>query len=356
MELCARYIQYFEHTQNMIPKALDVFVRFAHDSREKVRAKSWYLFLRFVRGLRGHLGEVSQSIIQAISDLLTIRAALPTDREDNDDDDDGDDDDSEADPGRDPHFDNQTNLFEAIGCISSNATLPLETRVLYIQSIMNPIFADMEQTLPAAKSGDERSLMQLHHDIKALGTLVRGYSDWMPGVKNAVPPPSVISNEFMRAAEAILLVLDALSSSQLIREASRFAFARLIGGCGVGIFTQLPRWVDGLLTNTSSKTEMGFFLAQLKQVMFAFKAEMFSVLDIILTPLLQRVFARLGETPQGTDDEIQLNELRKEYLSFVGVILSKDLAGVLVSTSQYSTLHTYLLPALTCPHSKSANL
>jgi exportin-T len=200
---------------------------------------------------------------------------------------------------------------------------------------MNPIFSDMEQTLPVAKSGDERALLQLHHDIKALGTLVRGYSDWMPGVKNAVQPPSEVSNEFMRAAEAILVVLDALSSSQLIREASRFAFARLIGGCGVNIFSQLPRWVEGLLTNTSAKTEMGFFLAQLKQVMFAFKAELFNVVDVILTPLLQRVFARLGETPQGTDDEIQLTDLRKEYLSFVGVILSNDLAGVLVSTSKF---------------------
>jgi exportin-T len=331
MELCARYIQFFEHTQNLIPKALDVFVRFAHDGREKVRGKSWYLFLRFVRGLRGHLGEVSQTIIQAISDLLTIKATLATDREDDDDD---DDDESDVDPGRDPLFDNQINLFEAIGCISSNASLPLETRILYVQTIMNPIFADMEQILPAAKSGDERSQLQLHHDIKALGTLVRGYTDWMPGVKTSAPPPSEVSGEFMRAAEAILQALEALSLSALIREASRFAFARLIGGCGVSIFAQLPRWVDGLLTNTSSKQEMVFFLAQLKQVMFAFKAEMFNVLDVILSPLLQRVFARLAGTPQGTDDEIQLNDLRKEYLSVIGVILNNDLAGVLVSTGK----------------------
>jgi exportin-T len=334
MELCARYIQYFEHTQIKIPKALDVFVRFAHDSREKVRAKSWYLFLRFVRGLRGHLGEVSQSIIQAISDLLAIRAVLPADRT-SDDDGSDDDDESDVDPGRDPHFDNQINLFEAIGCMSSNASLPVATRVLYIQSIMTPMFADMEQTLPSAKANpsDERVLLQLHHDIKALGTLVRGYSDWMPGVKTSSPPPPEISAEFMRAAEAILVVLESLSSSHLIREASRFAFARLIGGCGVSIFSQLPRWVEGLLTGTSSKLEMVFFLAQLRQVMFAFKSEMFSVLDVMLTPLLQRIFARLGETPQGTDDEIQLGDLRREYLSFLGVVLSSDLAGVLVSTS-----------------------
>ncbi|KIW00163.1 uncharacterized protein PV09_08338 [Verruconis gallopava] len=329
MELCARYIQFFENSQSFIPKALDVFVRYAHHPREKVRAKSWYLFLRFVRGLRGHLGEVSQTIIQAIGDLLTIKATLPVDRDDDSED---EDDDSEVDPGRDPHFDNQCNLFEAIGCISSNSSLPMETRLLYVQSVMNPIFADMEQTLPAVKSGDERAQMQLHHDIKALGTLVRGYTDWMPGVKTSTPPPPEVSAEFLRAAEAILIALESLSSSQLIREASRFAFARLIGGCGVSLFPQLPRWVDGLLTNSSSKIETVFFLAQLKQVMFVFKAEMFGVLDVILSPLLQRIFTRLGESPEGTDDEIQLNDLRKEYINVIGVILNNDLAGVLVST------------------------
>lgn len=332
MELCARYIQFFEHSTQLIPKALEAFVRFAHSDREKVRSKSWYLFLRFVRGLRGHLGEVSQTIIQAMSDLIVIKAVLPIDRED----DDGDDDESvDTDPARDPLFDNQINLFEAIGSISSNSTLPLETRIIYLQSIMNPIFADMEETLDSAKGGDERAILQLHHDIKALGTLARGYTDWMPGVKTSAPPPSVVSGEFMRAAEAILVVLEALPSAYLIREASRHSFARLIGGCGTGIFTQLPRWIDGLLTNSSSKEEMCFFMGLLRQIIFAFKSELFGVLDVVLSPLLQRIFTRLSETPTGTDDEIQLNDLRKEYLNFIMVILCQDVSGVLVSASKW---------------------
>jgi exportin-T len=331
MELCVRYGQFFEQNQKYIPKALEVFVGFAHSDREKVRLKAWYLFLRFVRLVRGLLGEVSQTIIQAISDLLPIKASLPSDRDDDDDDDES----NAGDTTRDPTFESQMSLFEAVGCISSTSSIPLQNKILYAQSIMNPIFADMEQHIGTAKAGDERALLQLHHDIKALGTLARGYTDWMPGVKTAAPPPSEVSEEFVRAAEAIIVALESLSSSAIIREASRYSFARLVGGCGTGIFPQLPRWIDSMLTQNSSKEEMSFFLRLLQQVIFAFKAEIFSVLDVVLTPLLQRVFERLSETPTGTDDEIQLGDLRREYLNFILVILNHELAGVFVSPSKY---------------------
>jgi len=65
-------------------------------------------------------------------------------------------------------------------------------------------------------------------------------------------------------------------------------------------------------------------------------------LDVVLTPLLRRVFEKLTETPTGTDDEIQLNELKREYLNFVLVILNHDLGGVFVSTSMCSPLYPWL--------------
>lgn len=75
------------------------------------------------------------------------------------------------------------------------------------------------------------------------------------------------------------------------------------------------------------------FLRLLNQVVFSFKKEIYDVLDSLLTPLLQRVFAGLAEPISGTDDEVQLAELRREYLSFIQVILNNDLAAVLVSGS-----------------------
>lgn len=75
------------------------------------------------------------------------------------------------------------------------------------------------------------------------------------------------------------------------------------------------------------------FLRLLDQVVFGFKKEIYNVLDSLLTPLLQRVFAGLAEPITGTDDEVQLAELRREYLTFVQIILNNDLGAVLVSAS-----------------------
>lgn len=78
---------------------------------------------------------------------------------------------------------------------------------------------------------------------------------------------------------------------------------------------------------------MAMFLRLLDQVVFGFKSEIYTVLDSLLTPLLQRVFAGLAEPITGTDDEIQLAELRREYLTFVQIILNNELGNVLVSSS-----------------------
>jgi exportin-T len=55
------------------------------------------------------------------------------------------------------------------------------------------------------------------------------------------------------------------------------------------------------------------------------------MLNELLTPLLQRIFSSLSEPVAGTDDELNLNELKKEFLNFVLVVLNNDLGQVLVS-------------------------
>ena len=329
MELCVRYVQIFEENASFIPQALEDIVRLAHSDHEKVRYRAWYLFSRFVRGVKRRIGEVSQTIIQAISDLLVIKAVLPDVNDEAEDDDESSV--SSSGMAADTIFNSQLNLFEAVGCISSAHSVPLENKVLYIQSVINPIFADMEQSIGPAKANDERSILQIHHDMMALGTIARGFTDWMPSSKQGESPPASIQAEFVRAAEAILVSLESLNTSMIIRTAARFSFSRLIGGMGAQALRQLPRWIDGLLTQRCSKEEMSFFLRLLEQVIFAFRSEILPILDVVITPLLQRVFERLAETPTGTDDELHLEELRREFLNFVLAIFNNGLGAVLVS-------------------------
>ncbi len=85
----------------------------------------------------------------------------------------------------------------------------------------------------------------------ALGTLAHGFSDWTPGAHGSnqrPPPPKVVSDEFARAAEAILIALNGLNTSSDIRAACRSAFSRLLGVLGSAVLPQLPQWIEGLLS------------------------------------------------------------------------------------------------------------
>lgn len=328
MEICVRYCAFFENQPSFIGQVLENFVRLVHHDHVRIRTRSWYLFHRFVKHLRAQVGNVAETVIQSIGDLLPIKAEVPGD--------DADDDMSsdQTDNSADAVFASQLYLFEAIGCISSTASTPVEKQALYARSVMDPLFTDMEQHLPRAKAGDAQAILQIHHIIMALGTLAHGFSDWTPGANNSSqrpPPAKALSDEFARAAEAILIALSELNTSSEIRTACRSAFSRLLGVLGSAVLPQLPQWIDGLLSRSSSKDEMAMFLRLLDQVVYGFKGEIYEVLNQLLTPLLQRVFGGLVEPISGTDDEIQLAELRREYLTFVGVILNNDLAGVLVS-------------------------
>ncbi|KAG9233993.1 Exportin-T [Amylocarpus encephaloides] len=330
METCVRYCSFFENQTGYIPQVLEKFVRLVHHHHIRVRTRSWYLFHRFVKHLRAHVGNVAETVIQSISDLLPIKAELPSDSA-------ADDDMSsdQSDHSADAAFTGQLYLYEAIGCISSTTTTPVEKQILYARTIMDPLFSDMERSLPTAKLGDAQAILQVHHIIMALGSLSHGFSDWMPGHKSTAnqAPLKEVSEEFSRAAEAILIALHALRSSADIRTASRASFSRLMGTLGIAMLPLLPRWIDGLLSHNSSKDEMAMFLKLIDQVVFSFKKDIYSVLDSLLTPLLQRVFAGLAEPITGTDDEIQLAELRREYLTFVQIILNEGLGSVLVSDS-----------------------
>ncbi|MCJ1394942.1 pre-tRNA nuclear export protein [Xylographa bjoerkii] len=339
MEICVRYSTFFEANPHLIPRVLENFVRFVHHNHVKVKTRSWYLFHRFIKSLRQQLGNVAQTVTQAVSDLLPIKAELPDESSDNDD-----MSSDENDRSADATFTSQLYLYEAIGCMCGSPAVPVANQVIFMQSVINPLFTDLETHLGPARAGDERSALQVHHLIMALGTLARGFSDWTPAntSPSSKPPAEAVSEEFARTAEAILVALESLNSSVEIRTAARFAFSRLIGVLGNRVLPQLIRWIDGLLSRTSSKDEMALFLRLLDQVVYGFKTEIFDILNTLLTPFLQRVFSGIAEPISGTDDEIQLSELKLQYLGFLMVILNNDLGSVLVSSVNQPAFETVI--------------
>lgn len=339
MEICVRYYRFFEINTELITRVLEKFVQFVHHNHVKVRNRSWYLLQRFVKHVRNHIGDIAGTLIQALGPLLPIKAELPEDGSDGSDQDREDMSSNENEETANAQFNSQLYLYEAIGCICSARSILVENQVAYLRSVINPLFADLQAHIPQAESHDKRAALQVHHLIMALGTLARGYSDWTPGAsgaQNTVPPAAAISEEFVKSAEAILVALERLRLLFDVREAARFAFSRLLGVLGNRILPQLPRWIDGLLSQTSTKDEMALFIRLLDQVVFGFKTEIFDILNTLLTPFLQRVLAGMREETVGTDDEIQLAELKREFLSFLLVVLNNNLEAVFVSAINQS--------------------
>jgi exportin-T len=336
MEICVRYVQYFEQNPALIHKVLESFVTFVHSDHVKVRLRSWYLFHRFVRVLRNQLGDVAQTIIQAIGSLLKIKAELPEDREEEDMSSD------ENDQSANAVFEAQLYLFEAVGSAASCNTVPADTKVQVASYVITPLVADISNSVVAAKAGDKRATLQVHHIIKAFGTLASGFSDWTPGSHKGAPPDSAVSDVFGQASEAVLVAVGELKDHLDIRTAARYSFSRFMGVLGARILPQLPRWIEGLLSSASSNDEMAMFLRLLVQVVYGFKTEISEILDQLLSPLLQKVFASLSAPVSGTDDEIQLKELKLQYLNFILVILNNELGPVLVSPANQGTFDTFL--------------
>ena len=335
MEICVRYCMFFDANPDLIAPVLEKFVQFVHHDHMKVKLRSWYLLQRFVKHVRNHIGNVAENLVQSLRILLPIRAELPEETSENEDEDLSSNENAESPSNK---FNSQLYLYEAVGCICSAKAVPIENQVNLLHSVISPLFVDMQSNIAPAGAGDKRPVLQVHNLIMALGTIARGYSDWSPGTNSAsaTPPPIPVSDEFAQIAEAVLTSLERLQSSFDIRESARFTFSRLIGVLGTKILPQLPRWIQGLITQTSTKDEMALFMRLLDQIVFGFKTEIYEILNTLLTPFLQRLFAGIGEPAAGTDDEIQLAELKREYLSFLLVILNNNLEAVLVSEGRLS--------------------
>ena len=333
MEICVRYSSFFEKHAEHVEGVLRNFIQLAHSSNTRVRLRSWYLLQRFVRQQRHNVGPVADTVVPNLSDLLTIRAELPSNNADEDSDDEN----------TDSTFTSQLYLFETIGCIISTTNVPSDKQIHYAQIVMQPIFADVHNNLSIANS-NKQACMQVHHDLMAFGNIARGYFDWSGSatLQAAGNIPGPIKDAFGQVSEVTLIALETLKSSFDIRTAARFTFARLLAMVGQQMLEQLPRWVDGLLIESSSRDEMAQLLRLLDQVTFGFKNDVLNFLDALFGGLLQRVWAGISAPTTGTDDEVEHAELKREYLNFLLVVLGNGLGGILVSNTNQPHFETVI--------------
>ncbi|CAO3687198.1 unnamed protein product [Rhizopus stolonifer] len=327
-ENIARYYQFFDHRPDQLPQALSAFVdhRGLHNPLKQIRTRCWYLFQRFVKSLKPRMGPYVEHVLSSIGDLLAIQAEPVVETNTMD---------GMPIPAAST-FDSQLYLFETVGLlISLEGTEPMK-QTEYLKIVLVPLVEGIQNSL-SQPSDDELFMLQLHHYIMAIGSVAKGYPS-LNKPSEVTEPWTVV---FVQATEIILSALQAFNHILLIRDAVRYAFARLITCLGSQILPYLPSLINGLLTECEV-TELVDFLPFIGLVAHKYKPMVEPIMDELLVPLVKRVFDFLNTAPSGTDEAVLLLELRKAYLNFITNLFNANLESVFISERNLAHLNTIL--------------
>ena len=325
-----RYSLYFEVQKNSLPDVIGSFVdtRGLFNSHRTIRTRVNYLFLRFSKTLRNHLGQYAGDILQAIQPLLVVATPTVT---------------STAVLESTSDFESQLYLFEAIGYLISVVTIPDETQYQFVSMIVNPMLSRMEIILGSSMETATVVLLvcELGHIICAIGAISKGFPDFdgPSGQKKWQQP-------FLLTLQAINLVLQRFHSFKTVRDSTKFAIQRLSGCVGPEVLEFLPQMINSGLLGSDSSQELLEFLPFLNQIVFKFGLSVFNMMNVIWTPLRSKIGTYLQTEPDGTDERrIFLDILKAEY-SLMNSMFIARISGVLFSPENISGLGATLQQVL----------
>lgn len=306
---------------------------------DKVKFRTYYLLFRFIKLIKPMSlsnGNYLHELLVKLSGLLNIKAELPQKRSDDDDDDDDGLDESSA-------FSNQLYLFESIGLIISIHNIDDETKLKFIDLILQPLFNDLENLLKFKDSSNPALVnFQIHHNFMAMGTFIRGYH-----YEHKISYSNVIIDKFLNCAQVIVIVLENFNREEIIRESARFSFARLIIPILQDhIIHELNKFIMIVLSSSSNLSiiELTDFIAFINQIIHSYKdnENMYNLLNNLLSPVINKVFELLkvessSDTSNGASNPIGEHlirdkiTLKKSLLSLVSTIILNHQTSLLIT-------------------------
>ncbi|KAJ3187978.1 pre-tRNA nuclear export protein [Gaertneriomyces sp. JEL0708] len=342
-ENVTRYAHFFESFSQYVPHVLEAFVdkRGMHHDATFVRSRVFYLFRQFVTPLKNTLVSMVDTVLTSISDLLVVQMPSPLERA-------GDDSDDETTAST---FDSQLYIYEAVGILISAENVPEQRQAELLQAVVAPLIAQIEEIMRQelykqdAPPDNVVFTLQLNHLIRAIGNVSKGFPDIAHVARSRQTVPAW-APVFQHALNRVVEVLRILQTCELIRDAARHTFQRMVGCMGHDILNSVgPLLTAGLLANSTRK-ELLDFLPFVSYIMHKFKPSVFPVMNELIRPLLERVFLSLNQPVEGTDDALTLVELRRSYLQLLIQIFDSDLEGILVSEANLSLLDTIIQSVL----------
>ncbi|THV03246.1 ARM repeat-containing protein [Dendrothele bispora CBS 962.96] len=324
-ETVSRYTDFFKVRKECIAPTLEAMIdsRGIHNQSSSFRSRLYYLFYKFIKDSRNDIPpEIAPNISQSIRDLLAIEVHLPDPEEVEID--------VLTDAVKHSAFDFQLYLFETVGILCSLLFKNHEQQKTVLLSFVKPLMDDLSAALQAFQKGDQDvvPVIKLHHIIMALGNTAKGFPDYPSPLPDGyiLPPLDV----FAEVAQAILVCLENTNSFKVVRDATRFAFARILATAGPTVTHFIPSLMSNLLVHFEP-SELIDFMNFIALLIHKLSDDMFDVLDELVGPLTAHILSALSQPISGSDDERAHTDTKKAYLALLNSIMVAKLQGVFIS-------------------------
>lgn len=313
----------------LISKILELFSDYGlFNGVESVRLRTWYLFFRFVHATKPKINEfMLENMLMKFQPLLVITAELPT----------RDDDDDLIENG---NFNNQLYLFEALGMLVA-LTDKTEVAAKSVDILFQPLFGTLETCI----SRDDKSVnplipLQAHHSLMAISTIVKGLDTQAPGKSDLLKNNKALVEKIGNAAQVVLITLENFCKFESVREASRFAFARLMPILDLDGSVHLSKLISLILATPDLKIqELADFSGFVGQIVHQFRDNdsIFQLLNDLMSPMILKFYETLL-----IEDENYPNLVREKYalkralLYFISIIVfNKQFSLFLTETNKH---------------------
>ncbi|KNZ81909.1 Exportin-T [Termitomyces sp. J132] len=339
-ETVSRYTDFFKIRKECIIPTLEAMVdrRGLHNENPTFRLRLYYLFHRFIKEAKNDISpDISASITQSILDLLPIQVEIQENDESEED--------PIADAVKNSTFDSQLYLYETAGILCSLLFRSPEQQAVLFLSLVKPLMDELSINLHASTKGvqDIVAIVKVHHIIMALGNISKGFPDYPSTTSStvseghALPPLEVLG----QVAQAILVCLEAMNVHKAVRDATRFAFARILATAGPSVTHFIPPLMANLLAHFEP-SELVDFMNFISLLIHKLQRDMFDVLDQLIGPLNAHISALLSQPIAGTDDERAHIDTKKAYLSLLNNIMTNKLHSIFTSERNSPTFESLI--------------
>ncbi|TFK40342.1 KapM protein [Crucibulum laeve] len=324
-ETVSRYTDFFKIRKECIIPALEAMIdsRGLHNENSAFRGRLYYLFYRFIKEGRNEIPpDITSTIINGIRDLLPITVEIPEQEEPETD--------LLTEAVKSSAFDSQLYLYETAGTLCSLIFKTPEQQAAMLLSLVKPLMNELSVNLQEFRNGgqDLIPIVKVHHIVMALGNIAKGFPDYPTSIPEGyiLPPLDV----FAEVSQAILVCLEAMNVFKVVRDATRFAFARILATAGPTVTSYIPSLMSNLLTHFEP-SELVDFMNFIGLLIHKLQKDMFDVLDQLIGPLSTHITALLSRPISGTDDQRAHVETKKAYLALLNNVMASKLQGIFTS-------------------------